>query len=122
MEIKKDFYPDEIARVLMSYARMNNEQQGKNAEQVTDALYDLMAVAENEYNKDCYRTLWDVLQVACAAFVYDDPIKFEVQVNGEEIYPYEPMIFDSYSDAEYQVNQMVATDGYKYEDLSIEVL
>lgn len=122
MEIKKDFYPDEIARVLMSYARMNNEQQGKNAEQVTDALYNLMAVAENEYNNDFYRTLWDVLQVACAAFHYDEPIKFEVLVNGEEIYPYDPMIFDSYNDAEYQVNQMVATDGYKYEDLSIEVL
>lgn len=45
---------------------------------------------------------------------------YEVLVNGTAPYPYEPMIFDTLEDAEYQVEQMIVTDGYRAEELEIE--
>lgn len=46
--------------------------------------------------------------------------RYEVLANGTDPYPYEPMIFDTLEDAEYQVEQMIVTDGYKAEELEIE--
>ena len=67
-EIRKDYYPEEIAMALCELADQEfnsldeyGEIDGKCVE-VRDALYHLMAVAENPYNKDHFRTLWDVLQ------------------------------------------------------------
>lgn len=68
MEIRKDYYPDEIAGALCRLADKDFEeydeygQENSIMKSVGEALYQLMAVCENEYNSDYYRDLWDVLQ------------------------------------------------------------
>lgn len=68
MEIRKNYYPEDIALALCSIANpdfQNFDENGElnhEVEEIRDAVYYLMAVAENQYNRECYRKLWDVLQ------------------------------------------------------------
>lgn len=68
MEIRKDYYPEDIALALCKMADKNFKDYDEYGESnplaidVQDALYQLMAICENEHNFDYYRTLWDVLQ------------------------------------------------------------
>ena len=57
----KNYYYDskEIATVLCKLASKKDIETIKDVE---EALYQLQAVAENEYNADYYRTFWNVLQ------------------------------------------------------------
>ena len=59
MEIKKDYYPEELAEALYKAAGRHEDEHKPGA---VDALYDLMACAENEYNRDSFRDLWELLQ------------------------------------------------------------
>ena len=43
---------------------------------------------------------------------------YEVLVNGQND-NYDPMVFESQADAEYQVEQMIVNDGYRPEELEI---
>ena len=66
MNIRKDYYPDEIAAALCKLAVGDDEADKEKIPDCTNALYDLMAICENEYNSDYYRTFWDVLQDVAA--------------------------------------------------------
>ncbi len=64
-EIEK--YPDEIAKILYNLsedmdAQDYEEEKEKEIAELEEALYQLRAMAQNEYNKDYWRTLWNALQ------------------------------------------------------------
>ena len=64
-EIEK--YPDEIAEILYNLnedmdAQDYEEEKEKEIAELEEALYQLQAMAQNEYNKDYWRTLWNALQ------------------------------------------------------------
>jgi len=78
MEIRKDYCPWEIAAVLCRLADENFKdcdacgQENPLLTNVTDALYQLMAVCENKYNSDYYRDFWMVLQdISEKYYAYD---------------------------------------------------
>lgn len=59
-DFKKEIYPDEIAQTLCNLASENpDEQTVKDCE---EAIYNLLAIAENPLNCDYYRTLYKVLE------------------------------------------------------------
>lgn len=69
MEIRKDYYPDDMAMALCFIANSDIEkfdkktgEQNPKITEITNALYHLMATAENPYNNDYFRTLWETLQ------------------------------------------------------------
>lgn len=66
MNIRKNYYPDELAVALCKLAAGDDEVDREKIPDCAEALYDLMAVCENKYNNDYYRTLWDVLQDVAA--------------------------------------------------------
>ena len=57
----KNYYYDskEVATVLCELASKKDTETIKDVE---EALYQLKAISENEYNADYYRTFWNVLQ------------------------------------------------------------
>lgn len=59
MEIRKDYFPEELAEALYKAAGRREDEHKAGT---VDALYDLMACAENKYNRDSFRDLWDLLQ------------------------------------------------------------
>ena len=73
MEIRKDYYPEDIALTLCSLSYKNFEnfdeygEQNPKIQECADALYQLMAIVENPYNKKYFRTLWETLQDFCEA-------------------------------------------------------
>jgi len=64
-EVEK--YPQEIAEALyeqakdMDYMDYEDEKELVIAD-LENALYDLKAICENEHNKECYRTLYKILE------------------------------------------------------------
>ena len=64
-EVEK--YPQEIAETLyeqakdMDYMDYEDEKELVLAD-LENALYDLKTICENEYNKNCYRTLYRILE------------------------------------------------------------
>ena len=69
MEIRRDYYPEDIALALMAVAEGENLQNfdehgelNQKIDDCTEAIYYLMAICENPYNKDHFRTLWETLQ------------------------------------------------------------
>lgn len=65
MKIEK--YPGEIAETLYNLsadmdAQDYEEQKEEELKDLTNALYDLKSICENEYNHDYYRTLWKALE------------------------------------------------------------
>lgn len=52
-------YPEEIAAEI---ARKAGEDNGKNIAACEEALYDLKALCENEYNCDTWRALYRMLE------------------------------------------------------------
>lgn len=77
MNIRKDYYPDDIAKTLVYLSGAETtEYETELKKDLEDALYQLMAISENEYNFDFYRTLWNTLQDICSrdcVGVFDDP-------------------------------------------------
>lgn len=66
-KFKREKYPQEIAERLYELAKdMDYMDYEEEKEQILadleDALYDLLAIAQNEYNKDCYRTMYNILE------------------------------------------------------------
>lgn len=51
-------YPDDIAQALCKMVGVTDETEIKDC---TEALYQLHAIAQNEYNSDFYRTFYAVL-------------------------------------------------------------
>lgn len=66
MEIRKDYRPEEIARALVGLSGISENMTENDEESTVDdcenALYQLMAIAENKYNFDFFRTMWNVLE------------------------------------------------------------
>ncbi len=66
MGIRKDYYPDDIAVALVGLSGAEtydeNGEQNPDVQDCENALYQLMAIAENIYNGDYYRKIWDVLE------------------------------------------------------------
>ena len=56
-------YPVEIAESLLRSSMDLTDEEFKSLRSaLEDALYQLMAMAQNEYNHDFWRILWNVLQ------------------------------------------------------------
>lgn len=53
---------EEIATVLSQLASGNNTTDVETVKDLIEVLYNLEAIANNEYNADYYRTFWNVLQ------------------------------------------------------------
>ena len=69
MEIRRDYYPEDIAQALITIAGADMFEDFDEAEEVNqkkadceDAIYDFMATCENPYNRDSFRVVWDLLQ------------------------------------------------------------
>lgn len=62
MEITRGYDCKEIATVLCRLSTGNNTVDVETAKDVEKAIEQLQATAQNEYNSDYYRTLWEVLQ------------------------------------------------------------
>lgn len=57
------WYPVEIAESLLRSSMDLTDEEFKSLRSaLEDALYQLMAMAQNEYNHDFWRVLWNVLQ------------------------------------------------------------
>lgn len=54
------FYSDDIATCLCRLADI--EPTGQTWKEIEEALFDLKCIAQNEHNKDSYRTLWNCLE------------------------------------------------------------
>ena len=56
---KPEYHPTEIAEAL---ARLAYKEPTENTiEECTETVYTLLATAQNEYNRDCYRVFYKVL-------------------------------------------------------------
>lgn len=64
-ENDKNYYPEDIAAALMRLAKITPEDHEDTAANLEDALYHLMACAQNEYNAEYFIKLWRVLQAVC---------------------------------------------------------
>lgn len=53
---------EEIAIVLSKLASGDNTTNVETVKDLIEVLYNLEAIANNEYNADYYRTFWNVLQ------------------------------------------------------------
>lgn len=53
---------EEIATVLCRLSSGNATVNDETMKDTKEALYQLKAIASNEYNSDYYRTFWNVLQ------------------------------------------------------------
>ena len=59
----REYYPQEIASALLrSSMDLTDEEFYELRNHLENALYDVMAIAENKYNHDYWRVLWNVLQ------------------------------------------------------------
>ena len=59
-----NIYPEEIAETLNKIIERcdhNKALSEKEHEELEYAIFQLKAMAENEYNNDCWRTLYNVL-------------------------------------------------------------
>ncbi len=65
MSIPEFYYPAEIAETICNLAYDTPSQEKIDA--CTEAIYDLMAIAQNEYNKDYFRTMYEVLEALTSA-------------------------------------------------------
>ena len=66
--MKFEKYPEEIAKTLYNLsadidAQDYEEQKEEELKDLTNALYDLKAICENEHNQDYWRTLWKALEM-----------------------------------------------------------
>ena len=60
--MEKRYDCEDIATVLCELSSGDGTVNMETLKEVEEALYQLQAVAENEYNADYYRTFWNVLQ------------------------------------------------------------
>lgn len=66
--MKFEKYPGEIAETLYNLsadmdAMDYEEEKEQELMDLTNALYDLKAICENEHNQDYWRTLWKALEM-----------------------------------------------------------
>ena len=67
--MKFEYWPEDIASEI---ARKAGEDNGKNIAACEEALYDLKAICENEYNGDAWRALYRMLEKLTAALQHED--------------------------------------------------
>ena len=62
-----EYYPQDIASALLrSTMDLTDEEFYSIRADLENALYDLMAIAQNEKNSDYHRVFWNVLQLWAA--------------------------------------------------------
>lgn len=71
--INFEYYPDEIATTLYNLScdmdkNDYNETKQDTINQLTDCLYQLMAICENSYNKDYFRTMYKCLETITSIY------------------------------------------------------
>ena len=69
MSFKAEYYPEEIAAVLMNLAGEDfvMDDEGRPESEYTEALYTLLAICENKYNSEYYRSFYRLLERVTAA-------------------------------------------------------
>lgn len=69
MIFKAEYYPEEIAAALMKLdgEAFVMEDEGRPESEYTECLYTLMAICENKYNNDYYRSFYRLLERIAAA-------------------------------------------------------
>ena len=60
--MEKCYDCEDMATVLCELSSGDDTVNVETLKEVEETLYQLRAVAENEYNADYYRTFWNVLQ------------------------------------------------------------
>lgn len=74
MSFKAEYYPEEIAAVLMNLAgeEFVMEDEGRPESEYTECLYTLMAICQNKYNNEYYRSFYRLLERVTAAHERDE--------------------------------------------------
>ena len=67
-----DPYPEDVAAALIALAGIDADN--KIFEDMQDALYEIKSIAENPYNHDYWRVLWDALQIVTDKHPAETPI------------------------------------------------
>ena len=64
----EEYYPQEIADAFLNIGLPDISMKERMAirKDLENALYDLMAMAQNEYNSDYWRVLWNMIQLVTA--------------------------------------------------------
>lgn len=59
----EEYYPDDIAEALcdLSKKELGYKPDGQDYEDCREALYQLMAICQNDHNAEYYRTLYKIL-------------------------------------------------------------
>lgn len=57
-----NYYPSEIANRLCNFSECSVDEGIRIESELQDAIYQLKAIAENPYNSDYWRVLWNALQ------------------------------------------------------------
>lgn len=65
--IENNYSIEELTEKLMEYSKDMDAQDYKEEHEkikndIENALYNLKAIAQNEYNQDYWRTFWNILQ------------------------------------------------------------
>lgn len=65
--IENNYSIEELAEKLIEYSKGMDfwdykEEHEKIKNDIENALYNLKAIAQNEYNQEYWRTFWDILQ------------------------------------------------------------
>jgi hypothetical protein len=58
----EEYYPSEIANRLCSFTDCSCDEGSRIEYELKEAVYQLKAMAENKYNSDYWRVLWNALQ------------------------------------------------------------
>ena len=83
----KRVYPDEIANFLVNNTEAATET---DRDSLTDVLYNLLAIAENERNSEAYRTLYrameeltsKVYEIKCTYYGKSNNLKYTATYSG----------------------------------------
>ena len=69
MTFKAEYYPDDIAEALCRLAGEDfpEDYDSRNESPYSEALYHLMAICENKYNNEYYRSFYRLLERVTAA-------------------------------------------------------
>ena len=74
MSFKAEYYSEEIAAVLMNLAgeEFVMDDEGRPESEYTEALYTLLAICENKYTSEYYRSFYRLLERVTAAHERDE--------------------------------------------------
>jgi len=117
---EKKVYPDEIANYLI-----NNTEAATDGDRdaLTDVIYNLLGIAENELNEEAYRTLYKALEeltstmyeIKCTYYGKRNNLKYTATYSGHSFADaYNQYLSDSENHdlAKYTPREIASVDSY----------